>query len=426
MPFEFLRPFLLALLLLSGTIAPAGAEIRSLFSEPVPLILKDGRLAIVSAFAVPFEVTSAELADEDRTELADLIRMHATGCFLTAQVIGHVDPGAGKDGGTLASHRLARARADLIQSMMVEAGLPGDAVASVWDWQFSIPESRATLWFFELPPDGECNARTTADARAQSAGTGGPTATRKAVERQHAAAAMEEGGKAAGENAPTARETPPAEAPSAAASGEKTVARKEPASPAGETADTVPATEPEKGTGTPEATSAAPQAPPRKLTAAEPEIAPPAPLEPAAGSAGAPEPTSPETPSSQTQEAEPSRIAAAEAPAMSEAEAQLEIVFDVNSSFLPQGSARRLKAFLDSLKGGKYAVEVVTAVDSGPVRNASPEEARRYNRWIAERRGKRVAEWLRRRGDGIIASIREGFRDNDPSRKVIVRARPIR
>ena len=56
----------------------------------------------------------------------------ATDCFLTAQVIGHVGSAeVGND--TLGAHRLARARADAVQSSLIKDGLPAKAIASdIW------------------------------------------------------------------------------------------------------------------------------------------------------------------------------------------------------------------------------------------------------------------------------------------------------
>ncbi|HFD16589.1 MAG TPA: hypothetical protein ENJ38_09835, partial [Rhodospirillales bacterium] len=80
----------LSLLLLIGVPAAGAQPLRPLVEEPVPLILKDGRIAEVSIFAVPFITASSEMPAGVEDELREIIARFATDCFLTAQVIGHV------------------------------------------------------------------------------------------------------------------------------------------------------------------------------------------------------------------------------------------------------------------------------------------------------------------------------------------------
>jgi outer membrane protein OmpA-like peptidoglycan-associated protein len=125
--------------------------------EPTPLILKDGRIAHVSIHLIPFEEGRGELGQDVASRLDRLTRGVATDCFLTAQVIGHVEPSEVEGGNTLGAHRLARARADVVQGMLVDGGLPAKSIASVWDWQFLVREPRVTLWLFRLSEGEDCD-----------------------------------------------------------------------------------------------------------------------------------------------------------------------------------------------------------------------------------------------------------------------------
>ena len=417
--------------------------LRPLVEEPVPLILKDGRIAQVSIYAVPFLTASSEMPPEVEQELKALIGRFANDCFLTAQVIGHVEPGADKDGGTLAAHRLARARAERIQSLMTEQGLPAKSIASVWDWQFATAESRATLWFFSLDPEESCEGGALAAAGSSGEGPA-PKARRdeprpSPAAREDAAAAQPADDGTVAENTLPSEKRPPegeesraAKAPAAGTPTEnapltvvvrrpQTEAAPRPAdppepAPAAEVADR-PAAPAAAG----EREKAAAEAPEKPVAAASTAVADP-PGAPIQGKPQAPGTAAAATPAPKTDTPVPATVAkGGEAGTTPE----LEIVFDINSSWLPRGAARDLQHLLQRLGKGRYAVEIVTAVDNGPIRNGTAEDARRYNRWLAERRANRVVEWLRRRGDGIIAGIEQRFRENDPSRKVVIRARPL-
>ncbi|MGI9451544.1 MAG: hypothetical protein ACR2QH_13060, partial [Geminicoccaceae bacterium] len=121
-----------------------------------PLVLKDGRIARVSIHTIPFPEDAETLASATANELEIFTQTMATDCFLTAQVIGHVDKTETSGRGTADIHRLARARADVIQSSLVANGLPAASIASVWDWQFMVQEARATLWMFRLTAGDDC------------------------------------------------------------------------------------------------------------------------------------------------------------------------------------------------------------------------------------------------------------------------------
>lgn len=153
-------------LVLLATLAPPTTGLRaqerkltSLVRDATPLVLKDGRIAKLSAHAVPFEVGADRLDEAVAGALARLARRAATDCFLTAQAIGHVVPGTPGDGDTLAAHRIARARAEHVQALLIEKGLPASAIAAVWDWQFAVREPRVTLWLFRLPEGEGCEGK---------------------------------------------------------------------------------------------------------------------------------------------------------------------------------------------------------------------------------------------------------------------------
>jgi hypothetical protein len=127
--------------------------------EPTPLVLKDGRIASVSIHTVPFAPGRADLSGDAAARVAELTRAAGTDCFLTAQVIGHIDSNEVSQDDTLNAHRLARSRAEAVQASLIGGGLPAKAIASVWDWQFMVRAPRATLWIFQLTAGEDCEGR---------------------------------------------------------------------------------------------------------------------------------------------------------------------------------------------------------------------------------------------------------------------------
>ena len=117
----------------------------------------------------------------------------------------------------------------------------------------------------------------------------------------------------------------------------------------------------------------------------------------------------------------------AAAPAAPEIEPEaLAIVFDVNSSYLPASLDGRLRELAAKLEPGRaYEVELVGSVGNGDVEGKSAEEALRYNRWMAERRVSRVAEFLQKNAKAGELAIRQDYALNDPSRRVVVEIRPL-
>ncbi len=443
--------------LVASSTATAG-QLRELALQATPLVLKDGRIAHVGIWAVPFRPGASELDPEVRTELQGLIETLATDCFLTAQAIGHVEPEAAKAGEALAAHRLARARADRVQQAMVERGLQASAIAAVWDWQFVVKEPRVTIWVFRLHEGEDCEGKPL-ERPAASPGSTPPGARELPVRTTTAPPPAES-------SAATARS--PAGDPAAAATSKGRPAAGAPGSAATPTepppASTVPAPAPVAGSSPPprpviatrKPTGRAPSLPGAAATAeevlADPlEAARPAELESSSpavvatpeaapgpndrGTAAAdrasarstpvatPEPkaAAPAAPGGEPP-ASPTAVAALESRAASGG-GGLEIVFDVNSSYLPKGAAAELRRFLDGLPaGGTVRLELVAAVGGGDVKGPSGSGAR-YNRWLAERRLERVATWLRENAGRRRLEIDTGFVEDDPSRRVTIRLR---
>jgi outer membrane protein OmpA-like peptidoglycan-associated protein len=104
------------------------------------------------------------------------------------------------------------------------------------------------------------------------------------------------------------------------------------------------------------------------------------------------------------------------------------ITFATNSSYFPPGTERRLSSLLgDTASGGSYRIQVEVGVSGSDtvVGATTPEEARRYNRWLAERRLDRVREWLEENVKDRQLEIEPAFQANDSSRRVVVRVAPI-
>ncbi|MCL6609579.1 MAG: hypothetical protein K6T74_15970, partial [Geminicoccaceae bacterium] len=259
-------------------------------------MLKDGRIAHVAIWAVPFRPGATDLDPEVKVELAGLVETFATDCFLTAQAIGHVEPEAAKAGESLAAHRLARARADRIQQVMVERGLQASAIASVWDWQFLVKEPRVTVWVFRLHEGEDCEGKRL--ERPAASTPAGPPGAREVPVRTATAPSPAERSTAERATAPA----PAGEsnkAPAAARVERPTGAPPEPTDPAGRTAAPAPM---------PGSTP-----PPRPSVASRP-TPPPAPSLPGASAAADEVLVSPLSAEERTPEKSPSPPAAGEQP----------------------------------------------------------------------------------------------------------------
>jgi hypothetical protein len=106
--------------------------------------------------------------------------------------------------------------------------------------------------------------------------------------------------------------------------------------------------------------------------------------------------------------------------------ATAELVFEPNSSFFPRGAEAELKRLVAALPAGRgYEFEVQAAVDDRAARADSPEKAVAYNKWLADRRQGRVAEWLEQHAEIRVLEVRRSLLEHDPSRRVVIRARPL-
>lgn len=347
------------------------AELTALAAQPLPLAIRDGRVAQLTVHAVPFALGAKDLQPEAAQGLDALAAQVATDCFLTAQAIGHVRPGTAGDGDTLAAHRLARARAEAVQAILVRDGLPAASVASVWDYQFSIREPRVTLWVFSLPPGEECTGAPLPEAPKRVAAADPPAAPAAASDAPEPERSLEP--------APGIHLARPQAAPTA--------------SPV--IAAATPAAAP---------TPAEPQAPDQAVMAVD-EAA----REPAATASANAAPT------------------AAVVPALpAEPVATAEIVFEPNSSYFPRGAEAELRRLVEALpRGPGYTFELAAAVDDTVYRVGDPAKAVAYNEWLAERRQGRVADWLEQHVEVRKVEVDRVFVPHDASRRVVIRARAL-
>ena len=467
----------LGLIALATVERPLQARQAAPLLQPTPLVLKDGRIASVSIHEVAFAPGRADLGGEAAARVAELTRAVSTDCFLTAQVIGHIDSNEVAQDDTLNAHRLARSRADAVQASLIGGGLPAKAIASVWDWQFMVRAPRATLWIFQLTAGEDCEGRPLDGALVAQA----PSKPRSAVQPERAAvpppggptagapasAAVAQVGEPARPVAPPAADSTAApsqaraEAPSftqVRPTGEPEQARPARSAEQREAGNTVaarPALAPKALTSEGEAAPEAKQleaetalatepAPARSAPGSERQVAQPATQREARTAAAAtPAPAAKAPASDQLLEHRASQsetrtaAAVAAAPAGKDspsdgkvergAEGGLVITFATNSSYFPSGAARRLRELIAGMAPDqKYQVGLRVAVSGSPkvVGARSPQEAATYNKWLAERRLERVQNWLLEHAAAGALSFKPEF-VTDESRQVIVRLAPV-
>ena len=368
-----------------GRAAAAGLP-AALTAQPLPMAIRDGRMAEVAVHAVPFAIGSQDLAAATESALDRIALGAATDCFVTAQAVGHVQPGTPGDGGTLAAHRLARARAEAVKAALVRVGLPEGSVASVWDYQFSLREPRVTLWIFELPRGQAC------------AGTPLPgVAARMAL----------------------AKAEPPAIEPVAVVAATAVAGRR----------DGLRSFEPAPGIHIPDPAShgAAKAAEPPMLADASGASWPVAPFERLPLQTGFVPSAAP--PAVEVAEQALPTVTAAPQAGPSAAPAAVvsaEIVFAENSSYFPPGAQGELQRLAAALAQGRHwEIELQATVDDKAGRRDSPATAQAYNAWLAERRQGRVADWLAQQPELQAISITRATIEHDPSRRVLIIARPL-
>ena len=378
-----------ALVMARPGVASADGLPAALTAQPLPMAIRDGRMAEVAVHAVPFAIGSQDLAAATESALDRIAAAAATDCFVTAQTVGHVQPGTPGDGGTLAAHRLARARAEAVKAALVRAGLPEGAVASVWDYQFSLREPRVTLWIFELPKGEACAGAPLPGVAARMAlAKAEPPAIEPVAVVATTAVAGPRDGQRSFEPAPGIHIPDPAAHGAAKAADPPMLA---------------------------DASGASwPVAPFERLplqTGFVPSVAPPA--------------------AEIAEQALPTMTAVAAAPQAGPspapaAVASAEIVFAENSSYFPpgaQGELQRLAAVLG--QGRHWEIELQATVDDKAGRRDSPATARAYNAWLAERRQGRVADWLAQQPELQAIPITRATIEHDPSRRVLIIARPL-
>ncbi len=429
--------FVLIMQIVPGPVA-AAATTQELLS-PTPLVLKDGRIANVSIHLLPFETDQDELAGDTAARLAGLTAQLANDCFLTAQVIGHVSSREIAENETLAAHRLARARADAVQASLIGGGLPAKAIASVWDWQFLVREPRATLWVFRLikgedceglPLEGDASGLVAENDAAEGAQPAQPIPAKVPPAREVAQApqAVEPARPAQAEEAAT---LPPMVASAVAAEPEASEVAAE-ARPEDDTL--VQAQAPQQQAARPQQGGDRLAAPTGSAQDAAPTVTRPLP---------ALSPSQPAARAAASSDAGAIAVAAVEPETQQDADqdhperrgkvewgqdGNVVITFATNSSYFPPGAARRLRSLIGNLSSGKhYRVQLEVGVSGSDtvVGANSPEEARRYNKWLAERRMARVQEWLAENAKDRQLEIEPVFQADDSSRRVVVRVASV-
>lgn len=364
-----------------GFATSAAASPLDKMLNATPLVLKDGRIAEVSVHTIPFPGEAVAPSSKTRKQLENFTQGIATDCFLTAQVIGHVDKGEISGRETADIHRLARARADTIQSSLINNGLPAASIASVWDWRFMVQQPRVTLWVFRLTAGEDCeNTPLEGQGNAQVA-TASPEAQAALVE-------------AASKAAPKASKPIVAESvePPASAAKQQVIPAARPKDPKPTTPVAVNAVSNKKATT---ATASA-----KANDTAGTQVAAVA-------------------PAAVTDENGAANLVDAGA---------LEIVFATNSSYFPEGAGDQLRAFMKTLnKDQRYVLRIQTSVDgsAGVAGANSTDEAERYNAWLAERRFKRVEAWLTKNGKGRELTLEPSMIENDGSRRVRIEPQPL-
>ena len=375
----WMRCLLLLALVITVSWSSAYADGLSLKNNlsATPLVLKDGRIARVSIHTIPFPEEAAALASGTASELKTFTRSMATDCFLTAQVIGHVDKVETSGRDTADIHRLARARADTIQQSLISNGLPAASIASVWDWQFMVQDARATLWIFQLAAGEDCGEEALHTVAQDEIAENNNPIGEPDIQQQVSSSAK------------TQPEPVRQHVVAAAKAAPSAVTRPIPAAAARQTTD------PSGDTQIKQAAAPAVEAKaPVKVTSVSPSL---------------------------DRSDENGRVVISESGA-------LEITFATNSSYLPQGARAPLQAFLGQLsEGTSYTLQVQTTIDGDPSVSGSSSEAEavRYNKWLADRRFERVKAWLLKNSKGTTLQIEPAEIINDGTRRVIVELNPL-
>jgi hypothetical protein len=104
-------------------------------------------------------------------------------------------------------------------------------------------------------------------------------------------------------------------------------------------------------------------------------------------------------------------------PAAGGAPEELVFRFPANSSILDMAQKRQLELLAQHLPTDRpVTLKLTVAVGSGDVAGADEPTARRYNRWLAERRAARVERWLRHYAGDRAVALETSLIEDDPSR----------
>jgi outer membrane protein OmpA-like peptidoglycan-associated protein len=395
---------------MSGS-AGALAGYPSQLLPPTPMVLRDGRIARVTAFGIAM-ATGAEQPDvATGAALGRFADDIATDCFLTAQVIGHAESEMA-DADPLAPHRLARARADGVRAVLLQRGLPEGSVASVWDWQLGLREPRVTVWLFQLSRGEDCDGKPLDRPDGVPVGTADPPLMPPLAGPMTSQVAHTVG------TAKAAAAKPRLESSLAQAAAEK------PALQDHQPASVHPAPTP----------SANANAKPDQAIESFKLVAPEPPDAPAANAPARPEapvpPTLGNTSDLFTKELGSPITQAARLllpPPVVQRDDGLSITFDADSSYLPTGASRELRRVAAALDPGRaYDVELEgTVAPEEPAGAAAPNGHRSYARWVVERRLARIGELLRQNARARELNIHQTYLANDASRRVTLRLRPL-
>lgn len=104
---------------------------------------------------------------------------------------------------------------------------------------------------------------------------------------------------------------------------------------------------------------------------------------------------------------------------------RIEIAFQPDSSYFTDDAVAQLEGLLTRLRrDAAWEVELQAAV--GDVAGGLPaDRALAYNQWLADRRQSRVEDWLGSQSEAPMLRVRRTVLPHDPSRRVLISARPL-